>query len=54
MRMGAFLIRIQIQKKSSPLPGFEPTIYQVIVYEADDYQCANMLLYLQEVTLSAI
>ena len=36
MRMGVFLIGIQIRKKYSALPGFEPMTYQVTVYEADD------------------
>ena len=34
--MGAFLVSIQMQKKLSPLPGFEPTTYQVTVYDADN------------------
>ena len=35
-KMGAFLVGIHILKKYSPLPGFEPTTYQVTVYEAAD------------------
>ena len=35
-KMGAFLVGIHILKKNSPLPGFEPTTYQVTVYEADN------------------
>ena len=36
MRKGAFLVNIQIWKKSSHLRGFEPTTYQVTVYDAVD------------------
>ena len=35
MRIGTFLVIIQIQKKSSPLPGFESKTDQVGVYEAN-------------------
>ena len=36
MRMGTFFVSIQIQKKLSPLPGFEPMTYQVAVNEVYD------------------